>query len=167
MKTAIFSGLALLMLSIESVLVKSLGFENTRIDVGLALVVFVGLRASAVSGATTSFMVGYLFDVFTGRPTGLFPFLAVLVFLIVRSAGRVVDGRARSSVVLFVAAATLVHALLAVLFTWLTSRNGEGHVYSLSGSPLQIVLTTIVGALLWPLLRKIEPGERPEPGVIR
>lgn len=167
MRFLAFSTLALLLLSVESVLVKTFGFEVTRIDVGLALVVYVGLRATTLEGAFSAFAVGYLLDVFTGRPTGLYPFLAVLIFLLVRAAGQLLDGRSRASYALFVAAATVGHALLAVFFSWLTSRSGSGNVLSLSGVPLQVVLTTAAGALMWPLLKKIEPGERPEPGVLR
>jgi len=162
-----FSILALLLLSLESVLVKTFGFEVTRIDVGLALVVYAGLRCTTVEGALSAFSVGYLLDVFTGRPTGLYPALAVLVFLLVRAAGQLVDGRSRGPYALFVAVATVGHALLAVFFTWLTSAAGSGHVLSLSGVPLQVLLTTLAGLAMWPLLKKIEPGERPEPGLLR
>ncbi|MBL8910547.1 MAG: hypothetical protein JNM17_07560 [Archangium sp.] len=165
MKFLAFSGLALLLLSLESVLVKTFGFEVTRIDVGLALVVYAALRATTVEGALSAFSVGYLLDVFTGRPTGLYPGLAVLVFLLVRGGGVLVDGRSRSSYALFIAAATVGHALLATFLSWVTSS--EGHVTSLSGVPLQVVLTVLAGMAMWPLLKKIEPGERPEPGGIR
>lgn len=167
MKFLALSGLALLLLSLESVLVKSFGFEVTRIDVGLALVVYAGLRCTTVEGAFSAFSVGYLLDVFTGRPTGLYPALAMLVFLAVRGVGQLVDGRSRGSYALFVAVATVGHALLAVFFSWLTSATGGGHVLSLSGVPLQVLLTTLAGAAMWPMLKKIEPGERPEPGVLR
>ena len=161
-----FSLLALLLLSVESVLVKTFGFEVTRIDVGLALVVYVALRSTTVEGALSAFSVGYLLDVFTGRPTGLYPALAVLVFLLVRGAGVVVDGRSRGSYALLVAVATFGHALLALFFSWLTSATG-GQSLSLSGVPLQVLLNTLAGVAMWPLLKKIEPGERPEPGVLR
>lgn len=159
--------LALLLLSVESVLVKALGLEVTRIDVGLALVVFAALRLSTVEGAFSAFAVGYLLDVFTGRPTGLFPALAMLVFLLVRGASLVVDGRSRISYLGFTAAATFVHALLAVFFTWLTSRNGIGHVASLSGVPLQVVLTLLAGLAMWPLLKRLAPHDRPDTGALR
>jgi rod shape-determining protein MreD len=167
MRFLAFSTLALLLLSLESVLVKTFGFEVTRIDVGLALVVYAALRATTVEGAFSAFSVGYLLDVFTGRPTGLYPALAVLVFLLVRGAGVLVDGRSRASYALFIAIATVLHAFLAVGFSWLTTSSGGGHVLSLSGVPLQVVLTTLAGMAMWPLLKKIEPGERPEPGVLR
>jgi rod shape-determining protein MreD len=166
MKFLAFSGLALLLLSVESVVVKFLGFEVARIDVGLALVVWVALRSTALEGAFSAFAVGYLLDVFTGRPTGLYPFLAVLTFLLVRAAGQLVDGRSRGGYVLLVAAATFGHALLAIFFGWLTSRGGGAGV-PLSGVLLQVLWATVAGAGLFPLLRRIEPGEHPEPGVLR
>lgn len=167
MRSLAFFGLALALLSIEAVVVKSLGLDVARIDVTVALVVYLGLRGSALEGAFTSFAIGYLLDVFTGRPTWLFPFLAVLTFLLVRAAGQVVDGRSRLAFSGFVAAATLGHAFGAFLLTLLTAQSTGGHVASLSGLPLQVLLTTLTAALLWPLLKKIEPGERPEPGVLR
>jgi rod shape-determining protein MreD len=163
-----FSSLALLLLSFEAVIVKTFDFDVTRIDVGLAIVVFAALRATALEGALSACAVGYLLDVFTGKPTGLYPFLAVLVFLLVRGVNQVVDGRSRTMFALLVAASTVGHALLAVFFSWLTtSSGGGGHVLSLSGVPLQVFLTTFAGLLMWPLLMKIEPGERPDPGVLR
>ena len=102
----------------------------------------------------------------TGRPTGLYPFLGVLVFLIARGTAQLVDGRSRVSFAVFTAAATFGHALLAFLFTWLTSRNGEGRVLTLSGVPLQVVISAGAAMLLYPVLKKIEPGERPKPGAL-
>lgn len=167
MKFLAFSGLALLLLSVESVMVRTFGFEITRIDVGLALVVFAGFRSTPVEGAFTAFSVGYLLDVFTARPTWLYPALAVLVFLLVRAASVWVDGRSRASFGLTVALATLGQALLAMLLSWLTSVSSTGHVHSLSGVPVQVFLTTLAGMALWPVLKRIEPGERVEPGVMR
>jgi rod shape-determining protein MreD len=162
-----FSALALVLLAVESVLVKHLGLEVTRVDVGLALVVFAALRATALEGAITAFSIGYLLDVFSGRPTGLYPFLAVLAFLVVRGAGTVVDGRSRPMYALLAAGATLGHALLAVFFGWLTSPSGAVGFRSLWGLPVQMALTAGVGLALWPLLIRLEPGDRPTPGVLR
>lgn len=167
MKFLALSGIALLLLSVESVLVQSFGFEVTRIDVGLALVVYAGLRCTTIEGALSAFSVGYLLDVFTGRPTGLYPALAVLIFLLVRGAGVLVDTRSSGPYALFIAVATAAHAVLAVFFSWLTSAAGSGHVFSLSGVPLQVLLTTLAGLAMWPLLKKIEPGDRVEPGILR
>ena len=167
MRFLALSGLALLLLSLESVLVQQFGFEVTRVDVGLALVVFAALRLTLMEGAFSAFAVGYVLDVFTGRPTGLYPALAVLVFLLTHAASVVVDGRSRVSYVTFIGAATVVHSLLALLLTWLTSRDGIGNVVSLSGVPLQVVLTMLAGLAMWPVLQKIDSGERQTPGALR
>ena len=120
-----------------------------------------------MTGAFTAFAAGYLLDAFTGRPTGLYPFLAVLTFLLVRAAGQVVDGRSRGGYALFVAAATFGHALLALFFGWLTARQGGGAGSALAGVPLQVLLSTVAGVALFPLLKRIEPGDHPEPGGLR
>lgn len=162
------SALALALLSVEAVLVKTFALDVVRVDVGVALVVYMALRGATTEGALTAFSVGYLLDVFTGRPTGLYPFLAVLTFLLARATGQLVDGRSRFSYALFTAAATAGHALLALFFTWLTARTGGEHqLRSLTGLPIQVLLSAAVAVALWPLLRRIEPGERPEPGVLR
>jgi rod shape-determining protein MreD len=166
MKLLGFSALALVLLSVEAVLVKTLGLEVTRIDVGLALVVYAALHARTVEGGLIAFSVGYLLDVFTGRPTGLYPFLAVLVFFLVRASGQLIDGRSRAMYALLVSGAVVLHALLAVLFSWLTSPSGVGVVWSLWGVPLQVFLTAATGLALWPLFRRLEPGDRPAPGVL-
>ncbi len=161
------TALALVVLSVEAVIVKTFGFDVTRIDVCVGIIVYVGLRGTTVEGAFTAFAVGYLLDVLSGRPTGLYPFLGVLVFLSARLVAQLVDGRSRVAFSIFTAAATFGHALLAFLFTWLTSRSGEGRVLSLSGLPLQVVLSSLAAAAMYPLLKRIEPGERPKPGVLQ
>ena len=159
--------ITLLLLCIESVAVKTFGFAVTRIDVTLVLVVFLGLRANTVEGAFTSFCIGYLLDVFIGRPTGLYPFLAVLVFLLVRLLASFVDARARALFAALAGAATFTHALFAVFFSWLTSLRGGGAAATLSGVPLQVVLALVTAFVLWPLLLKLDPGqERPQAGVL-
>lgn len=168
MKIALYLVLALLLLCVESVAVKIFGLQVTRLDVTLALVVFLGLRANTVEGAFTAFGIGYLLDVFSGRPTGLYPFLAVLIFLLVRLLSSFVDARARVLFAALAGAATLGHALLAVFFSMITSVTGGGAaVMTLSGVPLQIALTAMGGFLLWPLLVKIDPAQdRPRAGVL-
>ncbi|MCA2981512.1 MAG: hypothetical protein INH41_20825 [Myxococcaceae bacterium] len=156
--------LALVLLSAESVLVRGFGLEVARVDVTVVVVVFMAVFSRTVEGALTSFAVGYLLDVFTGRPTGLFPALAVLVFLVARGAAQLLDGKSRLGFALFTTGASAGHSLLAFLLTWLTSKSAEGRVLSLSGMPAQLLLTLAAAWLLFPLLSRLEPGERTEGG---
>lgn len=164
MKGALFTALALVLLSIEAVLVKTFGFEVTRIDVTIAIIVFMAVRSKTIEGSLTAFAIGYLLDVFTGRPSGLYPALAVLVFLLSRAAAQLLDGKSRLGYALFAAGATVGHSLVAFLLMWLTSKNADGRVLSLTAVPLQALLTGVIAALLFPLLSKIEPGERVDVG---
>lgn len=164
MKGALLATLALVLLSIEAVLVKTFGFEVTRIDVTIAIIVFMAVRSKTIEGSLTAFAIGYLLDVFTGRPSGLYPALAVLVFLLARAAAQLLDGKSRLGYALFSAGATVGHSLVAFLLMWLTSKNADGRVLSLTAVPLQAFLTGVTAALLFPLLAKIEPGERVDVG---
>ena len=62
----------------------------------------------------SSFAVGYLLDLMSGRPTGLYTFLAVLTFLLGRLVG-VAGGRALGArrFALFAMGADVGHGLLA------------------------------------------------------
>jgi len=164
MKFLLFSLLLLVLLSVESVAATTLGLSVTRFDVSIAVVVFLALRATLLEGAFTSFAAGYLLGVFTGRPTGLFPFLAVLIYLLVRATSSVVDARARSTTAMLTGVAALLHGLLAFFFTWLTAKAGISTPFSFGGLLLQGLLSAVAAALLFPLFRRIEPGEHPAPG---
>ncbi len=159
--------LALGLLTVESVVVKYLGLSLVRIDVTVVLVVFLALRSGMLEGAVSAFSVGYLLDVMSGHPTGLYPFLAVLVFLVVRLGGAVVDARSPVAFMAFTAAAELGHGLLAAFFNWMTSKEGQVPA-SLSVLPLQVLLTVIAAVALWPLLKRFEaPQERAQPSLLR
>jgi hypothetical protein len=156
MSIALFSILTLLLLSLESVLVKMFAFEFVRIDVVLCIIVFVCLRSTLLTGAIVSFMVGYLLDVFSGQPTWLEPGVAMTLFVVFRLVSTSFHSRGRLGFALFCIAATSLHALLVAILTWITH---VGSAQSLAFLPLQVLVTTIAGQLLWFILRRIESGE--------
>lgn len=166
MKTIFFVLIALLLLSIESVIVMELGLTLTRFDVTVGLVVFLALRASKVEAALGSFSIGYLLDVMSGHPTMLYPFLSVLTVLLVKMAAQVIDTQSRAFFAVTVAAAAAGQGMLAFGFSSITSLSGQA--VSLRGLPVQTVLAAGVAFLIWPLLNKFDFGQqRPEPGVLR
>ncbi|MFZ5469051.1 MAG: hypothetical protein ACOZIN_06375 [Myxococcota bacterium] len=168
MRFLITVGIALVLLAVESVVVRYLGLSVSRIDVTVALVVFLSIRASVAEGAFSSFAIGYLLDVMSGRPTGLYPFLAVLTFVLARLPSALVEVRGPTLFVLFAAGADLFHGLLGAFFSWLTSPAGTVPTAALSGLPLQVLLTAVAARLMWPLLRRIDPGsERHDAGALR
>ncbi len=166
MKTLLLLLVALLLLAFESVVVMELGMTLTRVDVTMALVVFLALKASKVEGALGAFGIGYLLDVMSGHPTMLYPFLAVLVLLLVRAAAAVIDTHSRAAFAITTAAAAAGHGLLAFGFTSITALSGQG--VSLRGMPLQVVLSAGFAFVVWPALKRLDFGQdRPEPGVLR
>ncbi|HEX9508125.1 MAG TPA: hypothetical protein VF947_06940 [Myxococcales bacterium] len=155
MKFATAVVLALVLLSVEGVLVKHLGLSVTRIDVTVAIVAFLALRASLLEGATASFAVGYLLDLMGGHSTGLYTFLAVFLFLVCRLAASSVDVRSPVGFAIFAAGADFIHTLLAVFFSWLISRDAAfGSIFS--SIVLQVALTGAAALALYPLLRRFE-----------
>lgn len=166
-RMALAAALALALLAVESVLVKYLGLTLARIDVTVAIVAFLALRAGLLEGACGSFAVGYLLDLMSGRPTGLYTFLAVLTFLLGRIGSSLVEVRGAAGFALFALAADAVHGLLALAVTWLTSKTWGMGVLSPAGLPLEVLLTGAAAFCLYPLLQRFGPvAERPEPGLI-
>ena len=161
------AALALVLLAVESVLVKYLGLTVARIDVTVAIVAFLSLRAGLLEGASGAFAVGYLLDMMSGRPTGLYTFLAVFTFLLGRLARSLVEVRGPGGFALFAMGADAVHGLLALLVTWLTSKTLGVAALSPAGLPLEVLLTGAAAFCLYPLLQRFGPvAERAEPGLL-
>ena len=156
MKFLVTLGLALLLLTLESVVVQQLGLAISRIDVTVVLVAFLAVRATTLEGSITSFAVGYLLDLMSGQPTGLFTFLAVLTFLVGKLVVSLVEVRGRVPFVLFAMGADVGHGVLANFFTWLTTKDGSVSAALLPGLPLQVALTGVAAVFLYPLLRRFE-----------
>ena len=167
MKFLLTFALALISISIESVVVKYLGLPLARIDVTVAIVAFLALRADLAEGAMSAYVVGYLLDLASGRPTGLYTFLAVLTFLLGRFADSMTEVRSPLGFAFFAMAADLGHGLFASVLSWL-AKDGGGRSLSFSGLPLEVALTGGAALLLYPLLKRVSPGtERSEPGMLR
>lgn len=158
MKFLVTLALALLLLTLESVVVQQLGLAISRIDVTVVLVAFLAVRASTQEGAISSFAVGYLLDLMSGQPTGLFTFLAVFTFLVGKLVVSLVEVRGRAAFVLFAMGADVGHSLLTSFFTWLTTKDGSASAL-LPGLPLQVTLTGVAAVFLYPLLRRFEASQ--------
>lgn len=157
--------LTLFLLALESVVVKYLGLSVTRIDVTVAIVAFLALKAGLLEGAVAAYAVGYLLDLMTGQPTGLYTLLALVTFLLGRMAASLVDVRSATSFAGFAMAADVAHGLLAWGISTVSGRHPQ--LVGLSGLPLEVVLTGLAALALYPLLRRFGLGaERREPGLL-
>jgi rod shape-determining protein MreD len=165
MKLLLTLVLTLLFLALESVAAKYLGLGVARIDVTVAIVAFLSLRAGLLEGAVASYSIGYLLDLMTGRPTGLYTLLALVTFLLGRVAGSLMDVRSGRSFALFAMAADVTHGLLAWGISGVSSKQMA--LSGLSGLPMEVLLTGVAALLLYPLLRRFGLGaERRDPRLL-
>jgi hypothetical protein len=158
MKFLVSVALALVLLTLESVLVQRAGLVLSRIDVTVVLLCFLALRASLLEGACSAFAVGYLLDLMSGQPTGLYTFLGVFIFLAGRLVHSLLDVRGPVAFVLFTMGADVAHGLLSAFFSWLTVKDGSATAV-LPGLPLQVALTGAAAVVLHPILRRLEPRQ--------
>jgi len=165
MKLLVTLVLTLFLLALESVVVKYLGLSVARIDVTVAVVAFLALKAGLLEGAVAAYAVGYLLDLMTGQPTGLYTLVALMTFLLGRLAASLVDVRSAISFAGFAMAADVAHGLLAWAIAGVTGK--QLHLAGLAGLPLEVLLTGMAALLLFPLLRRFGLGaERREPGLL-
>src|SRR4051794_14304796 len=83
----------------------------------LPLIVFMGVHEYSVArGAALAFLLGYLLDLFTAAPVGLFTFITVATFVISRAAGvRLAAGTLLTKVALAFVFALLQGVLIVIL----------------------------------------------------
>lgn len=91
MRNTAFLALGFALLVIQSNLhrlIDSLNYNIATPSLLVSLVVFMGVHEYSISrGAALSFILGYLLDVFSTAPLGLFTFICVATFVVARIAG--------------------------------------------------------------------------------
>jgi hypothetical protein len=151
--------LAVVALSVQSVVVKSFGLQLTRLETTAAFVVFAGLRVPGAKGAALAFAVGYMADVFTGRPTWLYVFLSVFGFLCTRVLVHWVECRKAMHYSLLTAVVASLCTLLGCFLSWLTAKPNELSAWPLASLPFEALVALCSAALLWPFLCRIYPRQ--------
>jgi len=100
---------------VESVVPHLFHLRAARPDLLLIVVLYLALRDDVVQGAALSAATGYLSDLSSATPAFLYTFLAVLTFVVVRTAGAALrtEGGIQSAAIAF--GASLCHSLLATM----------------------------------------------------
>jgi rod shape-determining protein MreD len=165
--------LALLMglagMAVSSVLAHRLGLEVTRIELDAVLVVYACISLTTMQAALCSFAAGYLFDLMSGNPTGLYAFVAMLTFMLCRIVIGLVDVRGGFGFAALCAFIDAAHQLLAyaTLSTFSSRSGGPAHSALLAVVPTAL-LTGLVGLLLYPLFHKLDLAfDREESSLLR
>jgi rod shape-determining protein MreD len=158
MTMALALGMALGLLTLESVAAQFTDHAVAGLDVTVVIVAHLALKALPLEGALTSFGVGYLLDILSGRPSGLYTFLAVLAFVGGRLGSSLVVVNSRRRFALFAGAVEAGHAVVGWLLQAAVARDPVG-TGPLAALPLQVLLTAGAAFLLYPALQVLEPGE--------
>ena len=169
MKAVLATLMGLVSLSLASVLAHRLGPGGLRLEVTPVLVAYACLALNTPQAAAVSFAAGYLTDLMTGVPTGLYALAAMLTFVVCRVAAALVDTRGRWGFGALAAAMDVVHQLLAFgLLSLFAGRSGGPALGSLSVVLPTAALTGAYALLLWPLFHRLDLAfDREEPGLLR
>lgn len=151
-------GLGLFAMAASGALLHVFGFAQARIEIAAVLVVYACLSLDTTHAALCSWAAGYLFDLMTGAPTGLYAFVAMLTFVVCRVVVVVVDVR---GVVAFSALTFLIdaiHQLLAYgLIDFFAGRTGPHAAHAaLVTLPATCLLTALAAAALYPAFERLD-----------
>jgi hypothetical protein len=154
-RSATVRGAALLLVTIGLLMIQGVlfGADRIRVDVGLAIVVFLALERAVIPGASWAIVVGYLNDVFAGSSRGLYGSAFVIVFFVLR----LIASQLAGGGVLFVSALGLLASLLSIVLMLLLERflgPGTSTVAGLSPALPSLMLGALV--LSYPIYRLLK-----------
>ena len=146
---------------IESVIPHLLHLRAARPDLLLIVVLYLALHDDVVQGAALSAATGYLSDLTSATPAFLYTFLAVLTFVVVRTAGAALrtEGGIQSAAIAF--GASLGHSLLATLV--FGAFTGAGLHFEAGPMVWSAFGTALAAPLVFRALRRVDASfEHPD-----
>jgi rod shape-determining protein MreD len=139
---------------VESVVPHLLHLRAARPDLLLIVVLYLALRDDVVQGAALSAATGYLSDLTSATPAFLYTFLAVLTFVVVRTAGAALrtEGGIQSAAIAF--GASLGHSLLATLV--FGAFTGAGLHFEVGPMLWSAFGTALAAPFVFAVLRRVD-----------
>jgi rod shape-determining protein MreD len=122
----------------------------------VVLVLFFALRCPVLEGAIGSAVVGYLVDILSGQPSGLYVFTAVLTFLFSKFIAPLAEVRSTTAFALLAGCLDVLHNMTAFALVRLSGQRGVSYLSMLWAIFASAGLTLLAGWLIWPLLKKID-----------
>ncbi len=153
MKTFLLTAIAFVALPALSGLLPELNLTTARLDLHLPLIVFLAMTGTGVEGAFGAFAIGYLADVHSGHPMGLFLSASMFIYVLARLFAPVVEPRSRWSFAVLALLFDLAYGFFTLALATMSPLTASGSVSSVF---LTAPLTAIAAWLLWPLLALIE-----------
>ena len=156
----------------ESVFPYLFHLRAARFDLLLSVVLYLALNDEIITGAALSACAGYLGEISSATPAGLYTFLAVLTWAVVRVSARGLrsDGGALSAVIAF--GTSLVHSLLAAGLFYLVAPAPAEFGWHFTGALPSALMTGLCAPFVFGALRRIDAlfipvGDDPVPGRVR
>jgi len=139
---------------VESVVPHLLHLRAARPDLLLIVVLYLALHDDVVQGAALSAATGYLSDLTSATPAFLYTFLAVLTFVVVRTAGAALrtEGGIQSAAIAF--GASLGHSLLATLV--FGAFTGAGLHFEVGPMLWSAFGTALAAPFVFAVLRRVD-----------
>lgn len=158
LRFAALFGVATALLSVSSVLSRS---PSIRLDVVAPIVVFLSLELELMMGLIVAFGVGYLADIYSGDPRGLYWGSTVIQFLVLRLfVFRIVGSR--PPIVVMIVFVTTILGLVVRLLMQATLGGGRPSISSMGPGLVSLFLGAVVlGYPLYALFSRIDARLRP------
>ena len=140
---------------LESVFPLLLGLREARADLLLSVILYLALNDEVIEGAGLSALAGYLSDMTSATPSGLFTFLAVLTWVVVRFTARGLKSEGGPLSALIAFGASLAHSVLASILFYFVAPGSELS-WHLGAALPSAVLTAAAAPVVFGLLRRID-----------
>ncbi len=156
LRVALVVLLCLVATVVESASPFLLHLGRARADLLLSVVLYLALNDEIIAGAGLSALAGYLGEISSATPAGLYTFLAVLTWAIVRLSARGLrsEGGALSALIAF--GASLIHSLAAAGLFFLVAPAPADLGWRFSAALPSALMTAAAAPIVFGLLRRID-----------
>jgi len=158
----------LVVATFQAVLLRWVGGGTVPLQLLVPCVAWLGLEAGNVEGVTAAAGIGFVMDLFTGVPTGLFTFQCVVLFLGARAAGIGVDVRGRGGFAVLTGVGCLGVSIGAMLLQrWAGAPEAAPGAALLPRALVEAILTAGASPLVWIGMHRLDALlGREEPGLV-
>jgi rod shape-determining protein MreD len=159
---------ALLLGALQAALLRWVGGGSFSLALLACCIVWAGLQAGIVDGAVAAAGIGYLLDLGSATPKGLMTFLAVALFVVVRTLTAAVDLRGRAGFALLSGLGALFLSVGGTILLRNTAPPEAAPGWSLAGRILlEALLTAAAAPVVAVGLRRVDGlFHREEPGLL-
>jgi rod shape-determining protein MreD len=123
--------LGIFFLTLQTTLLTSLSIQRVRPDIVLILTLYLAFSYPMVSGGILAFFMGYLMDLFSGNPFGLYTFSRPFIFCVARLFKDRFYLEGFLSQFLFVFFLALIEGFLILILLKALNPNPLGHLFPL------------------------------------